>query len=149
MKSMQEMGFQLIGTFSNIKVYESNHAYEEFIHWFPKLSKDDYKKVLSQGIEKIRELDTLTELNQYMIISKSTKIRIPLELRLDRCNKNKLMGIIPTTLGEFETKSLRNEVEVFIEQNKNSYHKFLLREGFNYYVQHGKVFSDFTEIEVD
>jgi hypothetical protein len=143
---IQEDKFELIGIFSGTKVYDSRHAYEEFKHWYPKLTKEDFKKAVQQGIEKIILGDN--ELAQYMIISKSKKMRIPIEIRQDRFSKE-IIGIIPTTLGELETINLRNEVEIFVEQNKSTYQQFPLKEGFNYFVQNGKVFSDFDEIEVE
>ncbi len=146
MKLIQEDKFDLIDTFSGTKVYAPRHAYEEFRHWYPHLTKGDYKRVVQSGIDKIIMSDS--EIAQYMIISKSTKLRIPIEIRQDRYNK-KIIGIIPTTLGETETKNLRNEVEIFVEQNKNAYQQFPIKEGFNYFVQSGKIFADFDEIEVE
>jgi hypothetical protein len=146
MKLITENNFELIGIFSGTKVYDSRHAYEEFVKWYPTLTKADFKKAVQQGIDKIILNDSM--IAQYMIISKSKKLRISIEIRQDRYTKE-IIGIIPTTLGEFETRNTRNEVELFVEQNKNEYRQFPLREGFNYFVQSGKVFTDFDEIEVD
>lgn len=146
MKLITEDKFELIGIFSGTKVYDSRHAYEEFRKWYPHLTKDDFKLAVQQGIDKIILSNSI--IAQYMIISKSKKLRFPIEIRQDRYTKE-IIGIIPTTLGEFETINLRNEVELFVELHKNEYRQFPLREGFNYFVQSGKVFTDFDEIEVE
>jgi len=146
MELIIENGFELIDIFSGTKVYDSRHAYEEFVKWYPHLTKADFKKAVQQGIDKIILNDSI--IAQYMIISKSKKLRIPIEIRQDRYTKE-IVGIIPTTLGEFEIRNTRNEIEVFVEQSKNGYRQFPLKEGFNYFVQSGKVFADFDEIEVD
>lgn len=79
-----------------------------------------------------------------MVISKKHGFRIPLEIRRDRKSPN-LIGVVPTVLSSTEVVNLRDELEIVVE---NSYNRRQLIEGFNYYVQHGVIFSDFEEIDI-
>ena len=81
-----------------------------------------------------------------MLISKTFGYRVPIEIRRDR-KTNEIIGVVPTVLNSTEVINTRNELEIIVE--KNVYDKSQLIEGFNYYTQHGKVFADFDEIEVD
>jgi hypothetical protein len=140
--------FQYLGTFSGFKVFDSKHAVEEFNKHFPKYTLSTYEKILSKGMKKIyRKYNTDT--NNYMIISYSTGIRIPIHVRPDEQSPKEIIGVTPTTLGEKEVLNLRNEIEIFVESNKNSYCNFPLIENFNYFVKSGEIFSDFEIVELD
>ena len=141
MKFIKER-FDILFTFKGLKVVDARHAVEEFERWFPELSVDILKKSLVQGLSKIS-----LEYGNYMIISKKYGFRIPVEIRQDVKNPRKNIIVIPTILNSKETKNLRKELEVMVEQNVFDSRK--ITEGFNYYTQHGKVFTDFDEIEVD
>ncbi len=142
--------FDLIGNFSGIAVFDANHAYEEFQRWFPHLSSYDYKKALQQGIDKIKK-QAGSGMGNYMVISKTHGLRIPLEIRPDKMMPRKVIGVVPTTLNPREVINLRKEIEVFTEkvENRETYSRFPIYEGFSYFAQHGKIISDFDEIFVE
>lgn len=140
--------FDFIGKYNGIMIYDTKHAIQEFRIHYPHLSLTDYKRILKDGVEEIvSEYDTA--LDNYMIQSISLKVKIPIEIRPDR-NTREISGYVPTTLGEHEIINLRNEIVIFVENNKkNMYKRFPLIEGFNCYIQEGKMFEDFSTITVD
>jgi len=141
MKFLKER-FNILFTFKGLKVVDVRHAIEEFERWFPELSIDILKKSLVQGLSKIS-----LEFGNYMIISKKYGFRIPVEIRQDVKNPRKNIIVIPTILNSRETKNLRRELEVMVEQNVFDSRKII--EGFNYYISNKEIFSDFDEVEVD
>ena len=145
---MQEL-YRIIMAYKGIEIYDTRHAMSEFAMHFPNTPISVYKKVLMQGIDKIDSYYGLT-MSNYMIESRSTGIRIPLEIRPDRYSGKK-MGAVPTTLGKHETININNEIEIYVENkdNKNTYKRFPLTEGFNKYVQSGNIFEDYDTVEVD
>ena len=142
--------FKLIGAFQNIEIYDSNHAVEEFKRWFPHLSFDTYLNSINKGLIKIKNKYS-NELQNYMIISHKYKMRIPLDLRLDKFERtyDKIIAVIPTTLNPNETKNLKKEIEVLVESKANHYQRFEECKNFNTYYDNNKVFTDFEEIEID
>lgn len=141
MKFLKER-FDILLTFKGLKVVDVRHAIEEFERWFPELSIDILKKSLVQGLSKIS-----LEFGNYMIISKKYGFRIPVEIRQDVKNPRKNIIVIPTILNSRETKNLRKELEVMVEQNVFDSRKII--EGFNYYISNKEIFSDFEEVEVN
>lgn len=141
MKFIKER-FDILFTFKGLKVVDVRHAIEEFERWFPELSIDILKKSLVQGLSKIS-----LEYGNYMIISKKYGFRIPVEIRQDVKNPRKNIIVIPTILNSKETKNLRKELEVIVEQNVYDSRK--ITEGFNYYISNKEIFTDFDEVEVD
>lgn len=141
MKFIKER-FNILFTFKGLKVVDARHAVEEFKRWFPELSIDVLKKSLVQGLSKIS-----LEYGNYMIISKKYGFRIPAEIRQDIKNPSRNIVVIPTVLNSTEVINTRNELEIIVE--KNVFDSRKITEGFNYYTQHGKIFTDFDEIEVD
>jgi len=139
MKIIEE--FSLITSKDGVKVYDTRHAIAEFKHWYPKLRTLALKKTILQGLVKINK-----KIGNYMLISKTFGYRVPIEIRRDR-KTNEIIGVVPTVLNSTEVINTRNELEIIVE--KNVYDKRQLIEGFNYYTQHGKIFTDFDEIEVD
>lgn len=141
MKFLKER-FDILLTFKGLKVVDVRHTVEEFKRWFPELSIDILKKSLVQGLSKIS-----LEFGNYMIISKKYGFRIPVEIRQDVKNPRKNIIVIPTILNSRETKNLRKELEVMVEQNVYDSRK--ITEGFNYYISNKEIFTDFEEVEVD
>ena len=141
MKFIKER-FDILFTFKGLKVVDARHAIEEFERWFPELSIDILKKSLVQGLSKIS-----LEFGNYMIISKKYGFRIPVEIRQDIKSPNKNIIVIPTILNSKETKNLRKELEVMVEQNVYDSRK--ITEGFNYYISNKEIFTDFEEVEID
>mgnify|MGYP000866763336 CR=1 FL=1 len=141
MKFLKER-FDILLTFKGLKVVDVRHAIEEFKRWFPELSIDILKKSLVQGLSKIS-----LEFGNYMIISKKYGFRIPVEIRQDVKNPRKNIIVIPTILNSRETKNLRKELEVMVEQNVFDSRK--ITEGFNYYISNKEIFTDFDEVEID
>jgi len=139
MKIIEE--FSLITSKDGVKVYDTRHAIAEFKRWYPKLRTLALKRTILQGLVKINK-----KIGNYMLISKTFGYRVPIEIRRDR-KTNEIIGVVPTVLNSTEVINTRNELEIIVE--KNVYDKRQLIEGFNYYTQHGKVFADFDEIEVD
>jgi len=152
MESIYER-FSKLGTFGKgiLPVYDTRHAVEEFERWFPNLTIEEYKKIIAKGVKSILRTYGLKEDN-FMIIDKKSGMRIPIEVRNDRSNPGFLIGVIATTLNPTEVKNLRNEVEVFVENNPWTYSKFKLAEGynfsFNYLSDKNKVDMNFEEIYV-
>jgi hypothetical protein len=140
MKFIKER-FNILFTFKGLKVVDVRHAIEEFKRWFPELSVGMLKKSLVQGLSKIS-----LEYGNYMIISKKYGFRVPVEIRQDVKNPRKNIIVIPTILNSRETKNLRKELEVMVEQNVFDSRK--ITEGFNYYINNKEIFSDFEEVEV-
>ena len=141
MKFLKER-FDILLTFKGLKVVDARHAVEEFNRWFPELSVNILKKSLVRGLSKI-----YLEFGNYMIISKKYGFRIPVEIRQDIRNLNKNIIIVPTILNSRETKNLRKELEVLVEQNVFDSRRII--EGFNYYISDKEIITDFEEVEVD
>lgn len=141
MKILKER-FDVLLTFKGLKVVDVRHAIEEFERWFPNLSKNTLKSSIVQGLSKIS-----LEYGNNMFISKKYGFRIPVEIRQDLKNPNKNIIVIPTILNSKETKNLRKELEVMVEQNVFDSRK--ITEGFNYYISNKEIFTDFDEVEVD
>jgi hypothetical protein len=141
MKFIKER-FDILFTFKGLKVVDARHAVEEFERWFPELDYDILKKAIVQGLSKIS-----LEYGNYMFISKKYGFRVPAEIRQDIKNPSKNIVVIPTILNSKETKNLRKELEVMVEQNVFDSRK--ITEGFNYYINNKEIFSDFEEVEVD
>lgn len=139
MKIIEE--FSLITSKDGVKVYDTRHTIAEFKRWYPKLRTLALKRTILQGLVKINK-----KIGNYMLISKTFGYRVPIEIRRDR-KTNEIIGVVPTVLNSTGVINTRNELEIIVE--KNVYDKRQLIEGFNYYTQHGKVFADFDEIEVD
>ena len=141
MKFIKER-FDILFTFKGLKVVDVRHAVKEFKRWFPELSIGILKKSLVQGLSKIS-----LEFGNYMIISKKYGFRVPVEIRQDIKNPRKNIIVIPTILNSRETKNLRKELEVMVEQNVFDSKK--ITEGFNYYINNKEIFTDFEEVEVE
>ena len=140
--------FTKIGTYEDIEVFDTRHALEELKNWFPRVSVIQYQEILSKGIKYITHVYSGEIVGNYMIISKSLGVRIPIEIREDRYNKGLMIGAIPTTLAPHEVVNLRNEIELYVEKSGYSYRQFKLLEGFNYYTDKDKLVSDFEEVTV-
>lgn len=139
MKIIEE--FSLITSKDGVNVYDTRHAIAEFKRWYPKLRILALKRTILQGLVKINK-----KIGNYMLISKTFGYRVPIEIRRDR-KTNEIIGVVPTVLNSTEVINTHNELEIIVE--KNVYDKRQLIEGFNYYTQHGKMFTDFDEVEVD
>ena len=131
MKIVQER-FNILMSHIGVKLYDTNHAIDELRRWFPSVSFEQYKSILRHGLDTIKKQHNM-EIGNYMLVSKSTGIRVPLEIRNDRYN-GQIIGAIPTTLNPREVINIRHDLEVMTE---NVYDKRKLCEGFNYYIQHG------------
>lgn len=142
-----EERFEFITRVQGIDVFDSRHAIEEFFNHFPGVKLGEYKRIVTDGLASILDRYGLDCHGNYMIISDSTEIRVPMEIRADRFT-NQTTAIIPTTLAPWETFNLRKEVEVFVESNKKEFKTFELLKGFNYFSKGGKVFTDFEEVQV-
>lgn len=167
-KGMYFDGFYLNETFEQIinyyelKIYDSNHAIDQFKKRFPNLTLQDYKKVFLKGLEKIvRKWDYST--NQYMIISKSTDIKIQLHIRPDLQRKDSIVGVTASTLSAKDhPHNTHNEIEVLVESSRKnkSFKKISEFENvltkndydyhwFNHYFENGSYYKDFEYIEVE
>lgn len=136
--------FELIGTYQDISVYDTNHAISQFEERFPTISINILYKCLNKGIRKIlKRFDTIQ--NNYMIISYKHGLRLPLEIRLDRYSK-KIIGTLATVLTKDQEVNLRKEIEIMIEQKGDIYYKESLCEGFSIYTENFGIFTDFEYI---
>jgi len=137
---------KLLGTFSGITVYDSYNAINEFRKHYSQMNRAELFSIIQSGIDMI--LLNLVSFAQYMIISKSNNLWIPIEIWQEQ-HTSEIIGIIPTIISGIEIMKIQNGVELFAEHNKNSYQRFPIKEGFNVFVQSGKIYSDFDEIVVD
>jgi len=80
-----------------IPVIDIEHAEERFYQRFPEIPWSDFKTALEQGLKVIKNKYHLHPDN-YMIVSKSLGIKIPVELRPDRMNPHKLVFALMTAL---------------------------------------------------
>ena len=143
--------YDLIAVIDGIEVRDTEHAKEEFHKHFSNLSwENTYMSKLRKGIKKIVKNYGYKE-DRYVIISRKTGIRIPLHFRPDRQSKDKTVFIaaIPTTLSPEEVYRKYNDIEIFVEKNKNTFQWFPLQEGYDLFAKNGKVHTNFVEIEVD
>lgn len=147
-KALTERFDLLLTSKEGIKVFDTRHAKQEFKKHFPKTNWNEYIATLQQGISALIAEHGKSEGN-YMINSKSIGIRIPLELRQDRFSSD-MIGAVPTTLAPHEIHNVRKDINVLVERSvkNNEYMRFPLCEGFDYYLQSGRIFSDFEEIDI-
>lgn len=110
--------FDSLGTYSSIEVFDVEHAIEQFKNRFPKLHLNAFYKTLDKGIRKIVRTYDYRKQQNYLIISYKYGLRIPIEIRPDRKNAKKIVGIIATTLSEDMYRKLRNEIDILVEQYK-------------------------------
>lgn len=140
-----------------IPVFDTEHAIEQFRARHPDLSMNTYLKVLNKGLKKIQDKHNNDPDNRYVIISRKTDIKIPLELRYDRKIKDKLIFVTPTTLHTKENPMNKyGEISVLVEKcrKNNEYIIEHLFEGessflFQDIIENCGYTQTYEEIEVD
>ena len=103
-----------------IPFYDANHFIDQGVLRFSHLSMADIKNVLFLGMKQINKDYKLQQQN-YMIISRSKDVKIPLDLRLDR-KTNHLIGVLSTVLNKREHPyNTRREKEIIVESKKTPF----------------------------
>ena len=148
--------FKLLLVYKDMPVFDVEHVEERFAERFPQYSWQIFLDKLKKGLQKI---DKKYKMNQdnYVIISHSKDIKIPIEIRPDRNDSSKTIGAVPTVLNKDEhTKNLKKEIEVMIEKTKEKgYGNVKLFEDkysdifFQYIIENGEVGQTFVEVDVD
>ncbi len=112
--------FQKIGTFDGIGIYDIKHVKDRFKERFPRFDfKTDYLKVLQSGLNAIKHQYKM-EFNNYVIISKSLRIKIPVHFRPDKIEPNKSIFALMTTLDADEhVINIKRDIQIFVENNIN------------------------------
>lgn len=158
-------------SYKNRNVFDINHSIERFHERFPNLKDEEWKRILTDGIDKI--LDVFKDSsNKYLIISKSKNVAIQLDWRKDKHSKDNFNhGFSATTLdAEIHKRELQNDKKIFVEEIKkyklekwfkSTDYKEMLKEtgyleiklkecpGYKIYIKEGKLFRNFKIIKVN
>ena len=105
---------------SRIPIYDVEHAEEQFYDRFPDIPWSEYKKILAQGMKKIKQ-DWQNDPYNYAIVSRSTDIKIPLELRPDRYTKELIAAISTTLDNKRQPRNTRGERVVIVEGKEETF----------------------------
>ncbi len=110
-KDLTEKGYwKKIYTAFEVDVFDSAHFLERTKERFPNLSWINIMQVIEQGLTKIFHYPP----GHFVIISKSTGMRIALDYRQDR-HTDKMIAVIPTVLSPDMTFKKFNDKEIFVE----------------------------------
>jgi hypothetical protein len=162
--------FKKVYTYRDRDVFDTEHSVSRFEERFPLLTIKDYEKSLQEGIDII--LDIFKDSSRkYMVISKSKQFGIQIDWRKDIKSSSKTNhGFSATTL-DYETQKqmIKGDTKVFVESFKKNkvenwfnskdyktifkeigYYAMPIQEcrGYEVYVREGKVYQNFTVIEV-
>lgn len=144
--------WEYVTTYAGLDIYDSCHMFERFKERFPEWDEIELIDVLQDGIDFIKKRFGLREANQYMIISNSIGVKIALEIRPDRHNPRKILGVVPTVLSKKEHPfNLRGEIEVFVERSlKENKYEIGWYEGTDFceVIQEGKIHYKYERIFV-
>jgi len=117
-----------IGNYNGIECFDSFHAMSQFESRFPNLTKNNFDKVLNDGIKKIFRVFH-GELQNYSIESSSTNIKIPLDLKRNRYNHSEIIGLIATTLNRLDHPyNTHEDQSVFVEKTKEEAKEILIEK---------------------
>ena len=161
-KSLQER-YNLLINFEGLEIFDAEHAIERFEERFPQLSIDRFYDTLKKGLRKIHKTeDWGYEQNQYVIISRKYKIKVPIHIRPDRFHPEILIGVIGTILhSDKNPYNKYEEIQILVEQSKKDksfemFSEFTEKEvgsidskWFNHYLEEGEYYREFSYIEVD
>ncbi len=147
-----------------LEIYDSERGVDRFIEGHNYYKKDFLFKKIKEGLNIIYEKYRFKN-DAYVIISKSTNLKIPVEIRIDRQEKDKQIAVIPTILNKKDYPyNKKNEIEVFVEKTnkkkrvnvkKISYCFVPLIEDDNYKmvfyenIIEGKIIKEYIEIHID
>lgn len=141
--------FEYIGTFSEVPVYDVEHAIAHFHKRFPKLDFKNYLVTLEKGIRKIKKKHGIDTVQNYMVFSRKFGLKIPIEIRPDRADRERIIGAVPTTLTKDMVYDLENEIHVFVESNNSKFKRNSICEGFSVFADEGNIYRTYEEIIVD
>jgi hypothetical protein len=169
-KPLLEKYFKKVYEYRDRNVFDIEHSISRFNERFPSLSIKDYEKALQEGIDII--LDIFKDsTKRYMVISKSKQFAIQIDWRKDIKSTSKLNhGFSATTL-DYETQKqmIKGDTKLFVESFKKNnikkwfgekkeidiisevgYYALKLEEckGYEVYIKEGKIYKNFTVIEV-
>jgi len=110
-KDLMERGYwQKIYTTLGVDIFDSAHFLERTQERFPDLSWISIMQVIEKGLAKILHFAP----GHFVIISKSTGMRIAVDYRQDR-HTDKMIIVIPTVLEPNMTFKKFNDKEIFVE----------------------------------
>ncbi len=147
--------FEYIFTYNNIDIYDINHAIDRFLERHTNLVFNDVMIVIRRGLRKI-DFDYNNDAENYMIISRSTNLKIPLELTYHK-QTNELIAVIPTILDKSIHKyNTKDDIEVLTEKSRKErtfnrvyeIDKDLSTFPFCHYFEDGKYYKSFETINV-
>jgi len=155
-KYLQE-NFKLLFKHNNIEIYDVEHAIGRLHERFPELKNIIFYKLISKGLDKLNIDNLKSYAENYVFINKKYDLKVPIEIRPDRHNKNKLIAVITTVLKNSEHEhNLKNEIEIIVEQNKIGFYKKVryfkensyIDRWFNLYFEDGQSYKDFKEVKI-
>jgi hypothetical protein len=135
--------------------FDTEHAIDRFRERFPAYSLKTFYKILNKGLRKIEKVYNFSE-NHYVIISNSTRIKIPIEVRLDKYDVNKLIVAIATTLhADLQPENKYKGIEVIVE--KYNYQRYPLMESkecenaewYYSFIEDNILYKTYKVIEID
>lgn len=108
--------FKFIGKFQGIPVFDAEHAEDRWYERFAELSWEKvFLPALRNGIKKAF-VQYGRDPHTYMIYSKTHGFKIPIDIRPDRKDRRKLIGVLSTVLDADEHSfNKRGETEVYVE----------------------------------
>jgi len=147
--------FEYIFTYNDIDIYDINHAIDRFLERHKDLNFNDVLITIRRGLSRI-DFDYNNTAENYMIISRSTNLKIPLELTYHK-QTDELIAVIPTVLDKSIHKhNTRDDIEILTEKSKREHsfnriyeiNKNLSTFPFCHYFEDGEYSKSFEVINV-
>jgi hypothetical protein len=158
-------------TYKGRNFFDIEHSIDRFKERFPEYTIEDYITVAHRGIDLILDLFKDSK-GKYIIVSKSKYISLQIEWRLDKKgNDRKNHGFSATTLDyRIHKKEMKGDTKLFVEDYKKhklecgfyttdykqmiketGYYDIKIKECPDYkvYIKEGKIYKNFTIIEIE
>ena len=118
-----EERLEFLFSFKGIDVLDTNHCVSRFAERHRDMPINFLYTRIKETITKILILHD-GKINNYMGVSKSTRVKIPINYRPDRYNPRKMVAVIPTVLDkEDHPINKYDEIEIMVESFKD--YKFI------------------------
>ena len=143
------------GKTGDYPVFDLDHAIERLKERFPNLSYKTYLKVFKKGLRKIERIYNFSE-NHYVIISRKTRLKIPVDIRIDSKRIERLIVKTSTTLhADLHPENTHNDIEVMVE--KHNYRRYPLMESkecenadwYYSFIEDNVLYKTYKIIEID
>jgi hypothetical protein len=146
-------------SYKGITVMDTDHCVSRFVERHKEISMNFFYEKIREAIDKIQSLHKGKE-NFYMVVSKSTMLKFPINYRPDRMNKNVWVAVIPTVLDKNKHphnthKDILMMVEkIALEENikpEDIFYRIEEDPKLQYvsYYEHGKIWRDFEVVGVE